>query len=217
MNVTDATDRTETMSRRVGPQGRPYGSLVAGAILIVLGVLWLLDVSDVLELRLNIVLPAILIVIGLALVVGARNGPHSGLVVWGLLISLVVVASATIPLTAFSGGVGERDILVTDQARLESTYSVGVGDLRLDLSDLTLTESAVVEVSVGAGELTVALPADVPVDIEASTGAGEIILLGDTRDGIGVRHSYRSEGFATAPVTLSLDLRTAAGKIEVSR
>jgi predicted membrane protein len=205
------------VSKPVGGQGRPYGSLIAGAILVVLGALWMLDVSNVLELRLNVVLPAILIVIGLALVFGARNGPHSGLVVWGLLISLAVVAAATVPLTAFSGGIGERDFRVTSQAQLESNYSVGVGDLRLDLSDLDLVESASVEVSVGAGELRVVLPPDVSVDIEASSGAGEIVLLGDSRNGVGVRHSYRSEGYETAPVTLTLDLRTAAGKIEVSR
>jgi predicted membrane protein len=120
------------------------------------------------------------------------------------------------PTDAFHGGIGERNLRVTDQTELTPRYDVGVGELNLDLSDLTLTESAEIRATVGAGDMTITLPPDVLVDIEASAGAGEIDLLGQTIDGISVSKSYTSDGFESAEVTLILDLSVAAGSIEVN-
>ena len=190
---------------------------MAGALLMVIGVLWLLDATGVVELRLAIVLPALLAVIGLALIVGSFDGPHPGLVVAGVFLTIATLVVAAAPANVFVGGIGERNVQVSDQADLASTYNVGMGELRIDLSDLTLTESAEVGATVGAGELVVLLPPDVAVDITASVGAGEIDLLGETGDGISVSRSYTSDGFESADVTLTLDLDVAAGNIEVDQ
>lgn len=53
--------------------------------------------------------------------------------------------------------------------------------------------------------------------IDASVGAGDIDLLGETTDGVSVTRSYMSEGFGEAEATLTLDLDVAAGSIEVTR
>ncbi|MGH8928354.1 MAG: LiaF domain-containing protein, partial [Acidimicrobiia bacterium] len=215
VNAIDTVPAVEPLTTR--PVQHRFGSLLGGAILVTLGTLWILDLAGVLELRLAVLLPAVLIVIGLALMIGATNGPHAGLVTAGVFLSIAVVMAAAVPLTSFSGGIGERDFRVAEQASLASTYQVGLGNIRLDLEDLTMTESSVVTVSIGAGEMWVVLPRNVPVDIEATSGAGEIILLGERDDGVSVSRSYRSEGFANAPVTLTLKLEVGAGKIEVTR
>jgi hypothetical protein len=191
--------------------------VVTGALLVVVGGLWLLDAIDVLELRAAMVLPVVLAVIGLALIIGAFDGPHTGLVVAGVFVSIAVLAAAAAPPDAFHGGIGERDIRVTDQANLAPSYDVGIGEMRLDLGDLEMTQSDAVDVTVGAGDLTILLPPDVPVDIDASVGAGQVNLLGETSDGLSVNRTYTSDGFESAAVRLTLDLDVAAGNIRVDR
>lgn len=215
MSTTDTLERpgTETVQGRK----RPYAAVVTGALLVVVGGLWLLDATDVVDLRVAIVLPAVLAVIGLALIVGAFDGPHPGLVVAGVFVSLAVLAVAAAPPDAFHGGIGERTIRVTDQADLLTRYDVGLGELSIDLSDLDLTESAVMEATVGAGDLTITLPRDLAVDIDASAGAGQVDLFGEVNEGLSVTNTYTSDGFESATVTLTLDLDVAAGNIEVDR
>jgi hypothetical protein len=213
---------TETLERRepetIPQRGSgPYGSIVIGALLVVVGGLWLLDVVGAVALEAAIVLPAILAVIGLGLIFGAWNGPHPGLVVAGVFVTIAVLAVAAAPPDAFHGGIGDRGIVLTDQADLAATYDVGVGGLRLDLSELTMTEAANVDVTIGAGDLTVVLPPEIPVDVSASVGAGQIDLLGEVSEGLSVSRTYTSEGFEAADVTLTLDLDIAAGNMEVDR
>lgn len=205
----------------MGPEQRPwaraYGSVVLGAILVVVGSLWFLHAVDVIELQAAVVLPAVLAVVGLALIFGAFDGPHSGLVVFGVFLTVAVVASAVTPLEAWRGGVGERRHVVERQADLAPEYRLGMGDMLLDLSDLRLTESTTVRASVGAGTIRIDLPPGLAVSIEASVGAGEIDLFGETSEGIVVSKEYESPAFNGADVALTLDIDVSAGEIEVTR
>lgn len=216
MNALETRPAPEQAPPERRSWSRDYGSVVLGLVLVFAGGLWLLDVLDVLELRAAVVLPAILSIVGLALILGSADGPHSGLVVFGIFLTVAVVAAAATPPNAFSGGIGERTHRIGAQDSLEPTYNVGVGDLWLDLTDLDLTESAMVDVTVGAGEMRIDLPDDVAVRVDASVGAGEIVLLGQTTDGLSVTRSYQSPGFDDAGVTLTLDLDVATGRIEVN-
>jgi predicted membrane protein len=216
MTTVDLKDRpvgTDPSPNR--PAG--YGAVVLGAVLVVVGALWFLDGVGVLALRAAIVLPAMLAVVGLSLVLGAANGPHRGLVVFGAFLTVAVLAAAVTPPDAFHGGIGERTYTVADQAELAPRYDVGVGDLRLDLSDLVLTESAVVDVTVGAGEMRIRVPDDIALDVDASVGAGELVLFDERNDGMSISKAYTSADFEEAEVTLTLDLSVAAGTIEVTR
>ncbi len=213
MSVTE----TPTPVQAAGQKKRPYAAVVTGALLVVVGILWLLDAIDVIDLQAKVLLPSLLAVIGIALIIGAFDGPHTGLIVAGVFVTLATLAVAVSPADAFHGGIGERTFRVTEQASLAPRYDVGVGELHIDLSGLDLTESAEVEATVGAGEMTIVLPPDVPVTIDASAGAGEIDILGETSEGLSASKTYTSDGFDTAEVTLTLDLSVAAGSIEVSR
>ena len=215
MHVID--ERPTPSDTASGPRSRPYGSIVLGVVLVAAGILWLLDALDVFDLRAALVLPILLALVGLALVIGSFDGPHSGLVVFGVFLTVAVVLTAVFPPNAFAGGIGERTYRVASQGDLDASYNVGMGTLSLDLSDLTLTESTSVDITVGAGEMRVRLPADVAVAIDASAGAGEVNLLGEQADGLSVNREYRSPDYDTAEVTLTLDLNVAAGEIEVTR
>jgi hypothetical protein len=206
--------REETPQR---PWTRAYGSVVTGTILVLVGALWLLDAIDVIELQAAVVLPAVLAVVGVALIFGAFDGPHSGLVVFGVFLTVAVVAAAVTPFDSWRGGVGERQHNVTNSSELAPSYRLGMGELRIDLSDLRLTESTTVSASVGAGTIELVLPPDLAVSIAANVGAGEIDLLGETADGLAVSRTYVSPDFDTAEVALTLDLDVSAGEIEVTR
>ena len=176
-----------------------------------------LDLAGTIDVRLAVVLPSFLIVFGLALILGAADGPHSGLVVAGLFLSIAVVIAAAVPIGSFSGGVGERLFRVSEQTALAPSYEVGFGDLRLDLRDLDLVEAATVEVTVGAGQITVLLPPSVPVDIKASSVAGQVDLLGERSEGLAVSRDYTSESFDTSEIGLTIVIDVTAGAIEVTR
>lgn len=199
------------------PWTRAYGSIVLGMILVLVGVLWLLDAIDVIELQAAVVLPAVLAIVGVALIFGAFDGPHSGLVVFGVFLTVAVVAAAVTPLDSWRGGVGERQHNVGNASELAPEYRLGMGELRIDLSDLRLIESTTVSASVGAGMIEIVLPPDLAVSIDANVGAGDINLLGETAEGLSVSRTYRSPDFDTANVALTLDLDVSAGEIEVTR
>jgi cell wall-active antibiotic response 4TMS protein YvqF len=217
VSTIETIPRVEPRVPTTQPKRSRFGSFLGGAVLVLLGGLWALDLAGAIDVRLAVVLPSLLIIFGLALVVGATEGPHSGLVVAGLFLSIAVVIAAAVPATSLSGGVGERQFRVTQQTSLASIYQVGVGDLRLDLRDLDMVESAEVAVSAGAGQITVLLPESVPVDITASSGAGQVNLLGETSEGLAVSREYTSESFDGAGIRLTLVIDVAAGTIEVTR
>jgi lia operon protein LiaF len=112
---------------------------------------------------------------------------------------------------------GDRRFVVTEQSQLQSTYQIGLGNLVLDLDALDLSQADSVSISVGAGELSVVLPDEVPVRISATSGAGEINLLGQRTDGVAVSREYQSNGYTTSEIRLNLDLNVGAGSIEVKR
>lgn len=211
-----ALETREPSVERQEPR-RPFGSVVLGAVLVGVGSLWFLDALDVISIRAAVVLPAMLAMVGLALIVGSFDGEHSGLVVFGVFLTVAVIISAVTPVDAFRGGVGERQFRAETSADLETDYRLGVGDMTLDFSDLELTEPEAIRASLGAGNLQVDLPEDLPVRIEARSGAGQVTIFGEHSDGLSVSRTYESPGFDPAAPGLVLELEVATGEIEVDR
>lgn len=193
-----------------------YGAIVTGIVLVILGTVWLLDAADVVSVRLTTLVPIALAVVGLALIIGSFRGQHPGLVTLGVFLTIATLFIAFVP-AGFRGGVGDREITVTNMSQLEERYDIALGKMTLDLSALEMTESATVAISVGAGEAQVRVPDDTPFRVEANVGAGEIIILGEGAEGLMPNYSFTSPGFDTAPVTLTLNVNIGAGKVEVRR
>jgi len=191
-----------------------YGTVVTGIILVVLGVLWLLDAADVISISLGMVFPLALAVVGLALMVGSFRGHHPGLVTLGVFLTILTLMVSFLP-GAFRGGIGDREVRVTEMSQLEDSYGMALGKITLDLTDLEMTESAEVQLSVGAGEVQVRVPDDVPFRVVGSVGAGEIIVADETAQGITPRLEYTGPGYEDASTTLTLNIDVGAGKIEV--
>ena len=204
--------------------GSPTGRLVLGLALVVAGLVWLLDLSDVLEVRAAVVLPAAVLVVGVALLALARDpADHGGLVVLGAVLSGLLLLGATASAVAgvpVSGGVGdrvERPRVLADLGDLD----LSAGSLELDLTDLDVPardvgeEPDVLEASVGMGELVVRVPPDVAVRVRADVGMGELQVLDVDEGGIGVDAETETPGFADAERRLELRLHVNLGQVEV--
>ena len=211
------------------PAGGPrLGHIVLGAILMLIGVGWLLEALDVVDVPWRFLLPAALIIVGVALAFGARTGSHGGLVAVGVVLTvLVLLAGALDVLTdiPLSGGVGETSHRPT--AAVQDEYRWGLGKMTLDLREADALAGEEIEASVAIGELIIIVPPDVPLVITAHTGVGDVIVFGHESGGFDVDLDCVGtaldiscgDGSLSAPddPALRLDLEVAVGKVEVQR
>lgn len=202
------------------PQRSPLGRITMAILLLTLGTVFLLDQADLLNLSVADVFAAALIVVGGGLVLGAWVGRARWLIAAGfVLLPFVLFASflqaVDVP---FGDGIGERNYDIANVAALRDEYSLGAGELDLDLRDLALDgRTETLAASVGAGQLTVRVPADVAVTIDAAAAIGELDLLDIVRDeGARLERTARSPGSEGAG-ELRLDLGVGAGQIVVER
>lgn len=216
---TDATPPPTSTPPSSGapPTGRdggfPVGRLVAGIALILVGGLWLIDATGVADLRWQVVLPALLTVVGAALLATARREEHGGLIAAGIVLGVLTLATAT-PMAGLADGFGERAERPVDVTAAEEGYELGVGALRLDLSEVDgLVDGTTVPVSVGVGEVVVRLPEGVGARVEGSVGIGEVVVLGRSQGGMGVSVTEEVDG---EPMVV-LELSAGIGRVEVVR
>jgi predicted membrane protein len=163
-------------------------------------------------------LPAALIAVGLACVAGAFRGRQHALMVVGVVLVVVLsVAVAAdwdldVPLT---GGVGDRTERPTTPAEVDE-YELGVGNLVVDLRGLQVPAgTTAVEARLGVGELVVELPDGVSVEVVASSGLGEVQVLGQQEGGFGSRIDATSE--VGGDRRLRVDARVGLGQVRVER
>jgi len=207
---------------RPAPEPAPgTGRVVVGLLLVLGGAAWLADALGV-SFPWGLVLPALLVAIGLALVGFAVRGRSSGILVAAgavLTVLLAVGSGARVPL---SGGVGERVERPTSVAELRERYELAVGSLTVDLTGLgeegTALRNRVVEARVGVGELVVVLPEGWRGNATAQAGIGEVRLLGRSQEGLGPELRAVEEGPVppgSAPLLVHLEASVGMGQVEV--
>ena len=192
-------------------------TVLVGALLVLVGIGWLLDAAGV-AVPWRAILPASLIAVGLACVAGAFRGRQQALIVAG--VALMVVLSLAVAVdwdvdVPVTGGVGDR----TEQPRTPgdlTTYELAVGNLQVDLRQLQVPPgTTAVEARVGVGQLVVHVPGGVTVDVMARSGLGEVQVLGEQEGGLGSRIDTVAD--AGGDRTLRLDLRVGLGQVQVDR
>jgi hypothetical protein len=200
----------------------PLFRLVVGAFLVVGGALWLLDALNVFEVSFLYVLTGGLILVGLALIVGSRTGRHSGLIIVGIVLTVVLAFTSSFDIR-LEGGVGqrvERPISINRSA----TYRLSVGMLTIDLRNLKLAEIRTdITATVGIGQLVVQLSPEARVQVRGRAGAGDLMVFGQDKSGLDLDRTF-SSGLAVAPgfrgippPYLVLDLQVGIGQITVTR
>ena len=191
-------------------------TVLVGALLVLVGIGWLLDAAGV-AVPWRAILPASLIAVGRACVAGAFRGRQHALMIVGIVLTVVLSLAAAVdwdlgvPLT----GVGDRTERPRTPADLEE-YGHAVGNFELDLRQLQVPPgTTTVEARVGVGELVVHVPAGVSVEVAARSGLGEVDVFGQQEGGFGSRVDGSFD--AAGPGTLRLDLRVGLGQVQVDR
>jgi hypothetical protein len=197
--------------------GPASATVLVGALLVLVGIGWLLDASGV-EVPWRAVLPAALIAVGLACVAGAFRGRQHALMVVGVALTVVLSLAAAADWdldVPWGGGVGDRTERPTTPADLTG-YELGVGNLVVDLRQLQVPPgTTAVEARVGIGELVVEVPQGVSVQVVASSGLGQVQVFGDEDGGIASRIDASSEQGGDR--RLELDARVGLGEVRVEQ
>lgn len=195
------------------------GRLASGLLLILFGLVWLLEAFDVVELPWDALVPAALIVVGVALVVAARSGHvHVGLIAAGVVLTGLLVIGSAIDFP-IGGGVGERQVRPATFDALRSDYRLGVGKMTLDLTALPaerLRPGSGTNVRVGIGRLVVIVPQGATVRVKAHATLGSVRLFGAEDSGFDVERGILPTLFQE-DVTFSLVLSVGIGDVEVRR
>lgn len=208
-----------TLSSRPAPprSGARDGRLAFGIVILLVGVGWLLSAVGV-AVPWHVLLPVALMLVGALLLLTAGAGRHhGGLIALGIVLTIVLAAGATADVS-IAGSTGARTVRPTAPGQIAHEYSLGAGDLTLDLRGVALRPGTTrVRASVGAGQLVVRVPAGLAVHVEARSGIGQVVVLGRTSSGFGVHETFQSPGYAGAARRLWLDLSTGTGQVEVTR
>src|SRR5207248_1949862 len=124
-----------------------------------------------------------LIVVGLALLAGARTGTHGGLVILGVILVIVRGLGSSFDVS-LRGGIGDRTFHPTSIDQLQREYRLGIGQLTLDFTDLVFSRGYYkIDAHVGIGQLVVRLPRAFG-SIHATAGVGDINVAGRRDSGL---------------------------------
>jgi phage shock protein C len=136
----------------------------------------------------------------------------------GLTVALIVAVTVAVSLAfawfdvGLGDGVGTRVEAPASSAELKRSYELGVGDLRVDLSNIhPVTTETHVRAKVGVGELRIIVPRTVSVTASARAKVGEVNVLSRHDDGRNAEVSMGSGGL------LVVDAKVGAGRIDVVR
>lgn len=173
-----------------------------------------------------------LALVGLAIIVSGLRGRTAGGLTALAIVGMVVAGPAAVANDARWGGwdrwdgdsgpVQSIDTTVTSRAVAERGYSFGVGDARVDLTGVPLTDEPLeVPISGGLGDVTVVVPEGAAVVAEVSSGAGNVTWKVDGKnersDGVGHDRTFTSEamsGREDAEIELTIEVGVGSITIE---
>jgi phage shock protein PspC (stress-responsive transcriptional regulator) len=162
-------------------------------------------------------------IVAVGLLIGAWIGRAYWLIVIGLLIAPVLFFSSLLPNVA-DWSIGDPDYLPTAAADVADSYDLGVGELTIDLTQLTADEFAEIgeiEAEVGLGHLVVRLPSGIGATVDAEVGVGAVTgghVFGSSRldtyeySGVGVEQVFT---IGSPPYELRLNLEVGIGQISI--
>ena len=199
---------------------RPVGSIVALAVVAFIGVASAGDALDWWDISVLTTLIVSLISTAVGAIVSAIvNRSWMALPLVALLA--VVTTGLFITHPDLDGGIGERTVTADTIAVAERNQQLGMGELRLDLSNVPLDQldaALEVQAEVGIGHLVVIVPDNATLVIHTQLGAGDL-----TVDGNNVADGLRHDDTRTMTPddvsigTIDLDVSVGVGRIDIER
>lgn len=154
---------------------------------------------------------AALATVAVMLVVGAFWGRAGGLIALGLLATMATAVTAA----ASNFSAGQIDQTPRTAAAVDSSYSLGAGEIILDLTeveDLEELDGRTIDLDANFGRIEVVVPDGLDVEVDASVdGAGETRLFGE-RESSSDRATH--DGGVGAP-QITIDATVVFGEIVV--
>jgi phage shock protein PspC (stress-responsive transcriptional regulator) len=204
---------TAERHRRTRPPRSPLGLLTIGAATVIGALVWLLNESA--NNRGAWAFGWATVVLGLGMVVGTFAGRARWLIVPAMATTVAAVTASAL---GFAGvGLdhrsGDRTEFVGAGSTVAARYRTGIGSFKLIFSDST--GDATTEIDVGVGDLTVDVPDNARVQIDARVGIGSIEALGSTSNGY--RRSLTLDDKTDGTKLIKLKLRVGVGHLEVRR
>jgi phage shock protein PspC (stress-responsive transcriptional regulator) len=153
--------------------------------------------------------------IGSMLVIGSFFGRAGGLILAGLVATVILVA-ATIADQWEGDDLRETP---TSASAVRDEYRFDAGELVLDLRNVTdprNLDGRTIRVSGGVGDLQVILPTDLDARVVAEVdGLGDIGIFGEHSDGVDIALTRSYDGGNDVPA-LTIDAQLGLGEIEVT-
>jgi phage shock protein PspC (stress-responsive transcriptional regulator) len=192
------------------------GRYTLAATLIGIGVLALLDNAGALFPDARHYLALAVAIVGAGLLVGSVWGRSRWLIAAGLVLAFLMgIATVGNVVDTFSDEV--RTFAPTAYEDVSRTYSMDSGTLIVDLTGVDWTgRDTRIDVELGAGQIEVAVPADITAVVNARAGVGQVDVLGRSSEGLGVGRSVQATGSDGAG-QVTLDVRVGAGQITVTQ
>jgi phage shock protein PspC (stress-responsive transcriptional regulator) len=138
-------------------------------------------------------------------------------IAFGTIVALVLVAAAIFAAVFhvhLGSGVGDRTYVVAGTQDLRPAYKLGIGDLKVDLSNVRFPAGETdVSTRVDVGSLRVIVPAGVALQVRGDAQLGQVELLGESADGRHVDKSVDQSGTRV----LVLNAHVGVGRAEVTR
>jgi phage shock protein PspC (stress-responsive transcriptional regulator) len=201
------------------PRSR-LGRYTFAMVLLLVGAAALLDNAGVIELTALQYGGLVLATIGAGLLVGTYFGRSRLLILAGLLLLPLLLATGLlgswidVPLQS---GAGDRAYSPASAEELQNTYELTAGTLNLDLTQMRWgPEPVEIDAIVTFGEVNVLVPEGVDVDVRGRATMGAVSLFDRERAGFGVTYQRAADRAGGGPL-LILDLKTLAGQVEVDR
>jgi phage shock protein PspC (stress-responsive transcriptional regulator) len=169
----------------------------------------------------GVIVAAVVVALGVALVcVAFLAGIRRRVTPWLLVAALVLAIPAGAVAAAdirFDGSIGKREYNPAAVADLPSDgYSLGTGQLIVDLRDLPWTpgQTIPVKAELGMGQMIVSVPSNVCVTGDATGKAGELLVSGAQSDGVDP-DVHPGQALSRAP-RLDLDADVQLGQMVVT-
>ena len=200
----------------------PTGQIVMGAVLIVVGIGWLLSAMDIATIPWRALLATVLIIVGIALVgITPGNASPGALPATGIALVIILAVLSTVSSTfsvPLRGGYGDRDYRPA-AIGAQAEYHLIAGEIDLELGEVDFAEGVTrVEVGVTFGKIVIqGIPDGVAVTVNASAAAGQVTVFDALWEGVNVDVTHVDDAFNQARRRLIIDARVVFGQIEVRR
>ncbi|WP_051800106.1 PspC domain-containing protein [Catenuloplanes japonicus] len=189
-------------------------------ILMAIGVLAIIDLSNLANPGAPVYFAAVLAIIGVGMLIGTKWGRGRGLIAPGLAAALALGISVAAASDGFDDGSPRVSTIVPrTMNELPTRYSAGFGDTTIDLRNLDFTgQDKSLRIEQGAGNLSIVLPPTLDVIVDIEVGAGHAEVLGRETDGVGQTNRVEDLGQdGVGGGKLALSISTGAGDVEVTR